>query len=149
VISAGKIDSAASGHISVVIAEDTTLGGHNAPSATKVDPKTKKTVATGGMGAPLQTQAGVTNFKYGDDKPGHWWDAPNMKAGRRDHHRQGRQDQARARRQDPEAGRARALLDLRRRRAGHRDQARRAAAGRLDEDRRGRQARQAAKPPAP
>ncbi|MEO7733912.1 MAG: hypothetical protein ABIY55_23310 [Kofleriaceae bacterium] len=79
VISAGKVDSAASGHISVVIAEDSTLGGHDAPGATKVDPTSKKTVPAGGMGAPLQTQAGVTNFKYGDDKPGHWWDTPDMK----------------------------------------------------------------------
>ena|GEM_PF-5074286 len=79
VISAGKIDSAASGHISVIIAEDSTLGGHHAPGATKVDPATKKTVPAGGMGAPLQTQAGATNFKYGDDKTGHWWDAPDMK----------------------------------------------------------------------
>jgi hypothetical protein len=80
VISAGKKDPAASGHISVVIAEDFTVGSsHKAPIETTIDPKTKKPVPTGAMGAPLQSQAGVHNHKYADTMAEHWWDAPDMK----------------------------------------------------------------------
>jgi hypothetical protein len=79
VISASKKDASA-GHVSVVIAQDHTVGSKlKAPDATTIDKTTKKETSTGQMGAPLQTQAGETNFMYGVGHNGQWWNAPEMR----------------------------------------------------------------------
>lgn len=79
VISASKKDTS-SGHVDVVIPQDHTVGSPlKAPVATKIDPVTKKPVSTGQMGAPLQSQAGGSNFKYGVGQNGQWWNAPDMR----------------------------------------------------------------------
>ena len=79
VISASKIDASA-GHVSVVIPQDHTVGSKlKAPEATKVDKATKKETPTGQMGAPLQTQAGETNFMYGVGHNAQWWKSPEMR----------------------------------------------------------------------
>jgi hypothetical protein len=79
VISASKKDSSA-GHVDVVIPQDYTGGSKlTAPTGTKIDPVTNKPVSNGQMSAPLQSQAGVTNFKYGVDKGAQWWNAPDMR----------------------------------------------------------------------
>lgn len=79
VISASKKDTSA-GHISVVIPEEhTATSPLHAPNKTVTDPKTKKTVTLPEMAAPLQSQAGENNFKYGVGKETQWWKTPDMR----------------------------------------------------------------------
>ena len=63
------------GHISVVIAEDAT---HKAQPETVKDKATGKETPTGAMAAPLQSQAGSVNIKYGGIT-GAWWKGAEMR----------------------------------------------------------------------